>query len=167
MNPLQDLKDIRTPASIENWPPAYGWWLLVFLLVVSICLLTIWLIKVQKVGHVKRQALKALQRIDTSDLDCVSQLNQLLKRVALHYFPNQNVQQMYGPQWTAFLIRTLPNNKAKEVSETFESMQQTLYQPHTSENSEFSRYSKSVETWIKHALPPNQHMVTQLEQSNA
>jgi hypothetical protein len=167
MNPLQDLKDIRTPASIENWPPAYGWWLLVFLLVVGICLLTIWLLKGQKVRRVKHQALQALKHIDGANLDSVPQLNQLLKRVALHYFPNQNVQQMYGAQWTAFLIQTLPNNKAKEVSETFESMQQTLYQPHISENSEFPHYSKSVETWIKHALPPNKHMVTQLEQSNA
>jgi len=167
MNPLQDLKDIRTPASIESWPPAYGWWLLAFLLVVGICLLTIWLLKVQKVRLAKHQALRALQQIDASNLNCVSQLNQLLKRVALKYFPNQNVQQMYGAQWTAFLIQTLPKNKAKEVSETFESMQQTLYQPHISENSEFPRYSKSVAIWIQHALPPNKHIVTQLEQSNA
>ena len=167
MNPLQDLKDIRTPASIESWPPAYGWWLLVFLLVVGIYLLTIWLLKVQKIRLAKRQALKALQQIDASNLDCVSQLNQLLKCVALNYFPNQNVQLMHGAQWTDFLVKTLPSKKAKQVTETFESMQQILYQPNTSENAEFPRYSKSVETWIKYALPPNKHMVSQLEQNNA
>jgi hypothetical protein len=167
MNPLQDLKDIRTPASIESWPPAYGWWLLVLLVVVGLSLLTIWLLKAQKIRLAKRQALKALQQIDASNLDCVPQLNQLLKRVALNYFPNQNVQLMHGAQWTDFLVKTLPRKKAKQVTETFELMQQILYQPNTSENTEFPRYSKSVETWIKHALPPNKHMVTQLEQNNA
>jgi hypothetical protein len=167
MNPLQDLKDIRTPALIENWPPAYGWWLLAFSFLVGVCLVTIWLVKVRKIRLAKRQALQALQLIEGSNMDCVSQLNQLLKRVAMTYFPHQNVQQMFGAQWTNFLIKTLPVKKAKDVSETFESMQQTLYQPHSSKTAEFPRYSKSVETWIKHALPPNKDIVTQLEQSNA
>jgi len=167
MNPLQDLKDIRTPLAIEIWPPAYGWWLLAMLVVVGICLLTIWLVKARKVTLAKRQALKSLQQIDSSNLNCVSQLNQLLKRVAMTYFPNQKVQEMHGSQWTAFLASTLPNKKAKDVSESFESMQQTLYQAHSSENSEFPSYCKSVETWIKHALPPKKQIFTKLEQHNA
>jgi len=167
MNPLQDLKDIHIPASIEIWPPAYGWWIIIFLFVIGICLLTIWLVNVQKVRLAKRQALRALQQIDGSSLDCVSQLNQLLKRVAMTYFPKQSVQEMHGKQWTDFLVKTLPSKKHKYFSESFEAMQQTLYQPHTSENAEFPSYSKSVETWIKHALPPNKHIFTKLEQSNA
>ena len=167
MNPLQDLKDIHTPAVIENWPPAYGWWLLVVLVVIGMCLLTIWLVKVRNVRLSKRQALKALQQIKGSDLDNTSQLNQLLKRVAMTYFPNQNVQEMHGAQWTAFLVKTLPNKKAKNFSESFESMQQSLYQAHTSANTEFASYSKSVETWIKHALPPNKGIFIKLEENNA
>lgn len=167
MSPLQDLKDIRIPALIEGWPPAYGWWLLAFLFVLGTCLVTIWVVKQRKVGLAKRQALQTLRRIDSSNLDCVSQLNQLLKRVAMVYFPNQNVQHMHGEQWTNFLVKTLPSKKAKEVSETFESMQQTLYQLHTSKNATFPHYSQSVETWMKYALPPNKYIVNQLEQSNA
>jgi hypothetical protein len=167
MNPLQNLKDIRTPASIENWPPAYGWWLLACLLLVGICIITMWLIKLRKVRLAKRLALKALQQIDGTHLDSVPQLNQLLKRLAMTYFPNQNVQQMHGAQWTKFLVQTLPGKRTEKFSETFELMQQALYQPHTLENPEFSSYSKSVETWIKFALPPKQHIFTQLEQHDA
>jgi hypothetical protein len=167
MNPLQDLKDIRTPMAIEIWPPAYGWWLLAILVVIGICLSTIWLVKARKVTLAKRQALKSLQQIDGSTLNCMSQLNQLLKRVAITYFPNQNLAEMHSAQWTDFLVKTLPNNKAKDVSESFESMQQSLYQLHTSESAEFPRYSKSVETWIKHALPPRKSIIHQLEQNNA
>jgi SNF2 family DNA or RNA helicase len=167
MNPLQHLKDIRTPVAIEIWPPAYGWWLLAILVVVGICLLTIWLVKARKVTQAKRQALKSLQQIDGSNLQCVSQLNQLLKRVAMTYFPKQNVQKMHGAQWTNFLIKTLPNKKAKNFSESFESMQQKLYQAHTSENTEFPSYCKSVEVWMTHALPPRKGIIHQLEQSDA
>lgn len=167
MNPLQDLKDIHAPISIEIWPPAYGWWLLGIVVVVGICLLTIWLVKARKVTLAKRQALKSLQQIDDANLSGLSQLNQLLKRVAMTYFPNQNVPEMHGDKWTAFLVKTLPNKQAKKVSESFELMQQTLYQAHTSENAEFSRYSKSVETWIKHALPPSKGIIHQLEQNHA
>lgn len=167
MNPLQDLKDIHTPTTIEFWPPAYGWWVLAIIIIVAVSLLIIWVKKARKESIAKRQALKSLQQIDGSNLNCVSELNQLLKRVAMTYFPNQNVQEMHGSQWTAFLVKTLPSKKAKGFSESFDSMQQTLYQAHASENAEFLSYSQSVETWIKHALPPNKHIFTQLEQNNA
>lgn len=167
MNPLQDLKDIRTPATIENWPPAYGWWILGILIVLSLCLITIWLLKVRKVSLAKRQALKTLQQIDSANLDNVSQLNQLLKRVAMVYFPKQNVQEMHSEKWTAFLVNTLPNKKVQDFSASFESMQQTLYQPHTSENVEFPNYAKAAETWIKHALPPSKSCIQKLEQKHA
>ena len=98
MNPLQDLKDIRTPDLIANWPPAYGWWVLLLLFLVVICLLTIYIVKIRKVRLAKRQALAALQQINSASLHSISQLNQLLKRVAMTYFPDQNVQMMHGTQ---------------------------------------------------------------------
>ncbi|MFT5839258.1 MAG: hypothetical protein ACI9UT_001761 [Flavobacteriales bacterium] len=167
MNPLENLKDIRTPAAIESWPLAYGWWLLVILVLVGVYLLTLRLVKARKLRLAKRQALKALKQIDVSSLDSLSQLNQLLKRVAMTYFPNQNVQEMHGAKWTAFLVKTLPNKKALAFSQTFELMQHTLYQPHISESAEFPSCSQSVETWIKYALPPSKYIFTQLDQNHA
>jgi len=167
MNPLQDLKDIHTPTAIESWPPAYGWWLLLALLLLCIYLLSTWIVKVRKVRLAKRQALKALQQIDGSNVDSVSQLNQLLKRVAMTYFPTQNVQQMHGERWADFLVKTLPNNKAKDVSESIGLMLHTIYQPQTLENTKFNDYQQSVESWIKHALPPNKNIIQKLELDNA
>jgi hypothetical protein len=167
MNPLQDLKDIYTPAAIESWPPAYGWWILLAVLVTCIYLLTKWIVKVRKVRFAKRQALKTLQQIDGSNLDAVSQLNQLLKRVAMTYFPNQNVQQMHGNTWAEFLVKTLPNNKTKDFSESIELMLHTIYQPHTLANTKFNDYKQSVESWIKNALPPNKDVIHKLELDNA
>lgn len=167
MNPLQELKDIHIPAVIDIWPPAYGWWLLVMLVTLGIGVLTIWLLNVRKIRRAKRQTLHALQRLDSSSLDCVSQLNQLLKRVAMAYFPTQNIQKMHNENWTAFLVKTLPNNKVKDFSASFASMQQSLYQPHLSENTDFPSYQQSVQSWIKYALPPSKNMMKKLEQDNA
>jgi hypothetical protein len=167
MNPLQDLKDIRIPAVIENWPLAYGWWLLLSFIILGICLLALWLVKFRKVRIAKRQALRALQQIDASSLNSVSQLNQLLKRVTMEYFPNHNVQEMYGKKWTEFLAGALPSSKSKNFFESFELMQNELYQVHATENILYARYSKSIETWIKSALPPKKNIVIRLEQNNA
>lgn len=167
MNPLQDLKDIRTPAAIEFWPPAYGWWLLAGLIILSICLLTIWLIKARKVRLAKRQALQALKQIEGSHSDSVSKLNQLLKRVAMTYFPQQNVQEIYGEQWIDFLVKTLPEKRSKDLAGTFGLMQGSLYRSKTLDSAEYNSCQKSVETWIKHALPPSKKTIQQLEQNNA
>jgi hypothetical protein len=167
VNPLQDLKDIRIPAFIENWPPAYGWWLLLGFVILGIYLLTLWFVKFRKIRITKRQALRALQQINGLDFDSLPQLNQLLKRVVIAYFPDHNVQKMHGVKWTEFLVSTLPSNKAKDFSGPFELMQNKLYQPRTSEEVDYPIYSKSVETWIKHALPPNKDLFTHLEQNHA
>jgi hypothetical protein len=167
MNPLQDLRDIHTPAAIENWPPAYGWWLVAALVLFGLVILTIWLVKFRKVRLAKRQALKTLKQIDGSASNSASQLNQLLKRVAMTYFPQQNVQKMYGSTWINFLAKTLPSKQEKAFSEPFESLQHSLYQAHRSENLEYSNYYKSAETWIKHALPPSKKTILKLEQNDA
>ncbi|MEP1447233.1 MAG: DUF4381 domain-containing protein [Paraglaciecola sp.] len=167
MNPLQDLKDIHPPSAIESWPPAYGWWLLGIFSIVVVGLLIMWILRVRNKSLAKRQALKSLQQIDASNPDCVSQLNQLLKRVAMTYFPNQNVRELYGSQWVEFIINTLPKNKTKDFSESFESMQQMLYRAQTSENTAYPHYYKLVETWIKFALPPRRRVIQQMEQKNA
>lgn len=167
MNPLQDLKDIHPPSTIESWPPAYGWWLLGIFSIIGVSLIIMWFLSARNKSLAKRQALKSLQQIDASNSDSVSQLNQLLKRVAMTYFPNQNVRELHGPQWTNFIVNTLPKNKIKDFSEPFESMQQMLYRAQTSENASFARYYKLVETWIKYALPPRKKVIQQLEQNNA
>jgi hypothetical protein len=46
-------------------------------------------------------------------------------------------------------------------------MQQSLYQPTKSESTDYTLYQKSVEMWIKHALPPSTKVLKKLEQEHA
>lgn len=167
MNPLQNLKDIHTPAAIQNWPPAYGWWLLALLIIVTVSLLTIWVIKARKKRLAKRQALLALSQLDTNNPQTVSQLNQILKRVAIKYFPEQNIQAMFGQQWQSFLIKTLPNKKARQLEDTFNGMQQALYQQTDASTIDVKKYQQACEAWVKHALPPRVSTLSKLEQKHA
>lgn len=167
MNPLDNLKDIYTPAAINIWPPAYGWWLLAGIIILALWLVTVWVLKARRLRIAKRQALQALQQIEATVPNGTSQLNQLLKRVAMTYFPQQNVQKMHGMHWTDFLVKTLPTKQAKSLSPSIELMQQSLYQSDQLESSEFTLYQKSVEMWIKHALPPSKKVLNKLEQEHA
>ena len=167
MNPLQNLKDIQTPAAIENWPPAYGWWLLMIVIMVLLFVVTKLLIKAHKTRLAKRQALKALKHIDTSHDDCAAQLNQLLKRVAISYFPTHNLQQKHGVKWTEFLVHALPKSKASQFAKSFELMQQSLYQPKPTSQDDATQFESTVQGWIKHALPPTKKTTLKLEQYNA
>lgn len=167
MNPLQNLKDIHSPAAIENWPPAYGWWLLALLIIVTVSLLVIGIIKARKKRLAKRQALTALSQLDPKHSQALSQLNQILKRVAIKYFSEQNTQKMFGQQWQDFLLSTLPNKKARQLEDSFIGMQQALYQQQTIEESEFKKYQLASATWVKHALPPRASTLSKVEQSHA
>jgi hypothetical protein len=167
MNPLQDLKDITIPAQIENWPPAYGWWLLIGLLSITIYILMRWLLKARQWRLAKRQSLQAIQKMDVTQANAPSELNQLLKRVAMHYFPQQNLQSIYGEQWKTFLLSTLPEKKATLLDKTYDQMLTTLYRQHTAAPSKHKDYQQACEKWIRVALPPNKRTLKKLEQQDA
>lgn len=101
-NPLAKLNDILSPSLPSFWPPAPIYW---FLLGVSIIclLLSVYLFKKYKKQKVKQKmALKQLIRLEQSKADFI-RLNQLLKGVALLYFPRTQVASLHGEQWFDFL----------------------------------------------------------------
>ena len=165
MNPLDNLKDIHTPNAIENWPPAYGWWLLALIIVVLLFLVCKWALNAYKIRAAKRLALKQLALIDNNQQNANAQLNQLLKRVAMSYFPAFNVQQKFGETWVDFLKASFDKKQKQNFVEGITSLQTSLYQQAGAEN--FVQHKTSVETWLKTALPPKKSMLKKLEQKHA
>ncbi|ABM04520.1 conserved hypothetical protein [Psychromonas ingrahamii 37] len=101
-NPLAQLNDILAPSLPSFWPPALIYWFL--LSAVIICLLgSVYLFKKHKTQKVKqKKALKQLIHLQQSNADFIT-LNQLLKGVALLYFPRGQVASLHGEQWFDFL----------------------------------------------------------------
>lgn len=109
---LTQLKDIHWPAAIGFWPPAPGWFIVFALLVMGLVGIVCWLLYRTKQQRIKKQALALLAAYeaqyarDNEAQLASARISELLKRVALVYFPRQEVASMHGHQWVAFLQHT-------------------------------------------------------------
>ncbi|WP_158968251.1 DUF4381 domain-containing protein [Paraglaciecola sp. L3A3] len=167
MNPLDNLKDIQNPAEIGNWPPAYGWWLLALVAILVLFIAIKWVLHFKQQRQAKQQALKEIELINIEQPHAATQLNQILKRVALEYFPSCSVQKLHGEQWVNFLIKTLPNKQAGKNSEQITQLQNSLYQKQTIEAKEIAQHKHTVQQWVKLAVPPSKNISQTLEQEHA
>lgn len=105
MPPDLPLRDIHLPSPIGWWPPAPGWWLLVFGLPVLAWSL-VWLWRFLRRKTVRKLALQELEKIARSDAgtqEKVRRLAILLRRVALSIYPREEVAGLTGGEWLAFL----------------------------------------------------------------
>ncbi|MFT6927539.1 MAG: hypothetical protein ACJAZP_003176 [Psychromonas sp.] len=101
-NLLAQLNDIQAPSLPSFWPPAPIYWFLLSALIICL-LLSVYLFKKYKKQKVKQTAaLKQLTLLEKSNADFIL-LNQLLKGVALLYFPRRQVASLHGEQWFDFL----------------------------------------------------------------
>jgi hypothetical protein len=109
---LTQLKDIHLPEAIGWWPLAPGWYVLI-----AVALMAVWysadrLYKRHVHARAKKQALLLLQTYTAQyEQDHNAQLtsariSELLKRVALAYFPREQVASTYGQAWIDFLNKT-------------------------------------------------------------
>jgi hypothetical protein len=112
MEPNLPLRDIHLPPPIAWWPPAPGWWLLLFGIPTLLILLA-WLWRRLRRKTVRKLALAELESIAGSDADArekVQALAILLRRVALSVYPREQVAGLAGEPWLAFLDGPLGND---------------------------------------------------------
>lgn len=101
-DPLAQLNDIIAPSAPHWWPPAAIYWLLLIAFAVLIIGAIYLFNKVKKEGLKQQQALQKLQQLKQANANFIS-LNQLLKGVALLYFPRQQVASLHSEKWFDFL----------------------------------------------------------------
>lgn len=111
------LRDIHLPEPISIWPPAFGWWLLALLSILSIVAsiyLIKYLIRKTAVKLAKKQLQQIQQNQQLSDLEKLGQLSMLIRRTAISIYPRTEVAKLTGNAWLAFLddsIQDTSNNK--------------------------------------------------------
>lgn len=121
---LAQLKDIHLPAAISWWPPAPGW----MILSASVLLLLLGIIYgfalYYRHRQAKRQALRLLQTYQQEYFNGVSsqmisvKVSELLRRVALVYYPREQVASLQGEAWLDFLNTTGKNVDFYTVKES-------------------------------------------------
>ena len=113
---MEQLRDIHLPEPIGWWPLAFGWYLLAFVVLVLVIIAIGYAYQLQRRGRAKREALRHLadyerQYLQNKDARLVSaQISELLKRVALVYFPRSRVAGLTGTAWIDFLNSTAKNS---------------------------------------------------------
>ena len=106
---LDNLQDIVEPAAISWWPPATGFWIRVEMLLVWVSAIGLRLWIRYRRNSYRREALALLQQIEsglqpaqTRDF-ALAEMSMLLKRTALSAYPREEVAELTGEEWLAFL----------------------------------------------------------------
>ena len=152
---LAGLRDIQLPKPIEWWSLASGWYVLIGLSVLVIGILMYFLNRHYKKGHSKREALRLLalyneeyKRDGNSQLMSIK-ISELLRRVALVYFPREQVASLQGEAWLVFLNKTAKKIRFNEVSD---SLLNLPYQP--ARKVELKPLFRCAKMWIKQRGQP-------------
>jgi len=108
MDQQLQLHDIHLPDDPNMWPLAIGWWILIVLAVILICLL---FLKLKKYLYLKKHKRMLRNEYDVlekklstaPDKSLIAETNVLLRRLALAYYPEQNIASLTGSDWLTFL----------------------------------------------------------------
>lgn len=114
-DPLTQLRDIHLPDPVGWWPLAPGWYVLMIVLLLILMFISYRIYQRHVNGLAKNKALELLKIYkDQYDKDRNAQIasariSELLRRVALVYYPRAQVASIHGDDWIEFLNTTSKN----------------------------------------------------------
>ncbi len=120
---LKQLDDIILSAPPGFWPPSWGWIILGCLLLIILAALYYFL-RQRRLKGWQIEALETLAAIEkrsrktkeaTKKAALLSELNQVLKRVALTCYNKDEISQLQGKAWLNFLDQSTQKRKATNV----------------------------------------------------
>ena len=159
MNPTEQtlpLKGIALPPEISWWPLAYGWWIVIGLVLIALiaAFFVVRHLVEQRRHNPKREALNALLVIEQSSTltrqQAALECNTLLKRTALSLYPREQVASLSGKAWLAFLIA----HTEKPLAQELEALIGSLYQADTDtpvDQKALKAFTDVTRAWISSA----------------
>lgn len=150
MDPLAQLNDIHTPQAVDIWPLAWGWWACGMVLVLLVSLLVWQLIKRVRFNRARREACR-IHRSIIEHSDYPAAANQLLKRVALHYFEPSVVAAVYGSDWQTLLLRRLPARYHDNVTPGLSLLTEHVYQNTNASQADRASITSAIDLWLRKA----------------
>ncbi|MGY5449709.1 DUF4381 domain-containing protein [Agarivorans sp. MS3-6] len=144
---LANLEDIILPTHYETALPAVGWWLLAMVIIAALVGLLFSSWRYWQLCKPRREALQLLNQAELT----LSETNQLMKRLALSYYPRQQVASLSGEAWLSFLDSTLKGNSSAFIS-IKQQWQQQLYAP--SPSTLDADTAALCKRWVRNLRPP-------------
>ena len=115
-DPLAQLRPNSLPDPVGFWPPAPGWWIASAVLLTIIATAAVWLYRLWRKNRYRKQALKQVDELFSAwqqhqdERRFAHDCNRLLKKVALHAYPQKDIASLSGTGWQEFLAETGNNN---------------------------------------------------------
>lgn len=156
-DPLLQLRDIKTPTEVDWWPLDWGWWLLLVVSMFALITLIVVIKRRIEFNKPRKEALRAIAAISEHDDNWPVQLNSLLKRTALSYFPKENISSLHSQQWRDFLLASCPKN-SPAMSDGLTALHANLYR-NSAQHTDFAVSHDAVKMWIKNATFPRQQRI--------
>lgn len=107
-DPLAQLQDIHLPPEIGIWPPAWGWWVLLVFILVSIGALVFFIQRKKSRNAYRSLAMTELNNIEKQysieqNSEYLQALSIILRRTALSGFGSQFNASLKGKEWLEWL----------------------------------------------------------------
>jgi hypothetical protein len=152
---LNKLHDIQLPKPVGWWPLAPGWYALIIALLIFLAMMCYLYYRRFINAKAKREALQRLADYQqcylknrNSQLYSIK-ISELLRRVALVYFPREKVAGLQGQEWIKFLNE---NAKGLNFNEISSFLLELPYQPPRTEN--LQPLFSHARAWIKQRGKP-------------
>jgi len=144
------LRDIHLPDSMGWWPPAIGWWLLLILIPLC-CWLIAWLYKritrKTAVKTAKKLLIVLKQNRDLSDMDRLTQLSELIRRVAISQSPRAETASLTGQAWLNYLDSSVKGTPFSQGEGQV--LADAHFQKAALTDLEMTAVTQLCETWLK------------------
>lgn len=147
----QDLGPILEPDPVKFSFETPGWYLVGILILLTCCYLTLRLIKRYRQNAYRRQALKELTQISSSNSNNqlhlqLSELLVILKMVALKAYGRKNVATLYGKPWLLFLESKAKNTPFSKYEAIISG---TIYENAKPDIQELNELKNLSKKWIQ------------------
>ena len=97
---LPELRDIHLPDGVSAFPPAYGWYIIIFSLVCVI--IAIYFYHIWRIHSQKLYAQKIIKNLDYNNIiQSAVQISELLRRICIYRYPE--AVSLSGNEWLQFL----------------------------------------------------------------
>lgn len=156
-DPLSQLRDIHLPDPVGLWPLAWGWWLLIALLVGALLAGFFYWRRHQRQRRYRRQAKAELElayrdyRENGDTALYLQRLSPILRRAALTAFPPSQVASLHGETWLEFLDQSLPGTEKPFTQGEGRVLAAGPYQPKP--HADVDALHPLAINWIEHHSP--------------
>lgn len=142
------LADLHLPDAPTFWPPSWGWWLCLIVVISLLVIVMRWQQRKSAQNQARREALSQLKGLNSPAQ--FEQLNLLLRQVAMTYHPRQTVAGLTGEQWLSYLDQQLPE-KLRGFMTLSSEWQHGLFSPQPLTQDQFNACYQQTKVWITKA----------------